>query len=179
MDFKNNLIAEIGQIRTLLDSISLTEIKTYKPIINKLLELISLIEARSKKDPKNYGFIDGLDELFSFFLNLKQNDLPSSINFKIGDQNYTLYDLITEVKKIANNLIPHENQYDPKDQQIISTNYFLTKIKILDLISLNKNDQLDYHKGVEMIFSLLKKFQIAIPEFIYKIIDELLIQNTN
>lgn len=179
MDFKNNLIAEIGQIRTLLDSISLAEIKTYKPIINKLLELISLIEARSKKDPKNYGFIDGLDELFSFFLNLKQNDLPSSINFKIGDQNYTLYDLITEVKKIANNLIPHENQYDPKDQQIISTNYFLTKIKILDLISLNKNDQLDYHKGVEMIFSLLKKFQIAIPEFIYKIIDELLIQNTN
>lgn len=47
------------------------------------------------------------------------------------------------------------------------------------MISLNKNDQLDYHKGVEMILSLLKKFQIAIPEFIYKIIDELLIQNTN
>ncbi|UIU15166.1 hypothetical protein LLZ88_00495 [Ureaplasma urealyticum] len=179
MDFKNNLIAEIGQIKTLLDSISLAEIKTYKPIINKLLELISLIEARSKKDPKNYGFIDGLDELFSFFLNLKQDDLPSNINFKIGDQNYGLYDLIVEVKKIVDNLVPHENQYDPKNQQIISTNYFLSKIKVLDLISLNKINELDYRKGVESIFSLLKKFQVAIPEIVYKIIDELLIQNTN
>lgn len=180
IDFKDNFIAEIDQIRQLLNSISLEAVQAYKALIDPILNTIQTLEAQSKKaEPGQVGILDFIDALVTLVFNFKESNTPN-IELTLNNKKIKLYDLIQQIKTIFNLLIPHKpkiNIYNDDINQKIGFDYKFSDIKIIDLISLNKDNKTDYKQGLILLLDFLKKNNITIPATYLSLIQEVLLDN--
>ncbi|MCV3734372.1 hypothetical protein OF375_02170 [Ureaplasma miroungigenitalium] len=167
INFANNLINEVGQFQTLVNSLDLKEIVPFKNLINAVFQEVILSEKKAKaKDDGSYGIINFFDDIVSLILSVPEDQIPE---VNIGTDN-NLAKLLNQVRELLNVFVPVDNNLD-------APRYLISEFKILDLISLNKDQQVDYKEGIKKIFELLKVFDIFIPENIMKILNDFLINN--
>ncbi|KEZ22867.1 hypothetical protein [Ureaplasma diversum] len=182
IDFKDNLVAEIDQIRQLLNSVSIEAVQPYKALIDPLLNTIQTLEAQSKKGVVGQvGILDFIDALITLLFNFNESNTPN-IEIALGSNKVKLYDLIQQIKTIFNLLVPHNNRANVDNDQLASSvgfEYKLSNIKIIDLISLNKDSKLDYKQGLTLLLDFLKTNNIVIPQTYLSLIEELLLNNKN
>ncbi|WP_031488799.1 hypothetical protein [Ureaplasma canigenitalium] len=179
--FKEFLTNEITEIKSLLNSLNLPELAQFKPLITQVIDLINETEARSKRDGVgNYGAIDFIDNLITLLVNAART-LELSIKIPINGKEYTLKELVNLFKPVIDSILIKKKHIEEKDIESEGNyyEYYLSETKIIDLISLNTDGQVDYRIGLENITNALSKLGIIINPNILSILNQVIFKNIN
>ncbi|MCV3754220.1 hypothetical protein [Ureaplasma zalophigenitalium] len=167
INFTNNLIDEVGQFQTLVNSLDLKEIVPFKNLINAVFQEVILSEKKAKtKNNGSYGIINFFDDIVSLILSIPEDQIPE---VNVGNEQ-NLAKILNKVRDLLNVFVPVDNNLE-------APRYLISEFKILDLISLNKDQKVDYKIGLKKIFDLLKIFNIFIPQNIMQVLDDFLLNN--
>ncbi|MCV3743446.1 hypothetical protein OF377_00900 [Ureaplasma sp. ES3154-GEN] len=171
INFAQNLINEADQLQALIASIDLAPIVPFKRLINAVFQEVINSEKKAKTDNDGtYGIFNFFDDIASLLLSIPTNDLPE---LNIGED-LTLASLVNEIKEIIDLIVPKQNDSLGAEQK-----YLFSQIKVLDLISLNQDETINYKEGLIKIIDLLKTFKIMIPENILEILNTFIFKNGN
>lgn len=131
---------------------------------------------KSLNNPAEFRLVllDFIDDIITWIANLNTSQLPI-LQFKINGNQYSIGALIAKIKPIIDHLIPKVTKI--KGIKESGQVYKLSNIKLIDLISFNKTDQLDYKLGFNLLLSLLKNLMYLSTSIYIQLLKDVILEN--